>query len=197
MPGGLSVQASRLAPRIGFVALLLALVANSAPAEEGDPEKEARAALTDFLAAWNRADNEAVRPTLNYPHLTLAGGRMLVAEGPQEFTTDFEGMRQREGWVRSTFDSIVVHRSSLDKVHCEVVYSRWRADGTAYRTASVYYIVTRKDEHWGMQFRAPVGGIARGESGERSRSIDEARQAVLDFLTAFNAADNDALLETR
>ena len=121
---------------------------------------------------------------------------MFIASEPSEFTTNFDAMREREGWVRSSFDSIDVSRSSPDKVHCNVVYSRYGADGTAYRTATVMYVMTRKDGHWGMQFRGP-GGPASDESTPQLRQAEEdARATVLDFFTAFNAADNDQLSKT-
>ena len=121
---------------------------------------------------------------------------MFIASEPSDFTTNFEAMREREGWVRSSFDSIEVSRSSPDKVHCNVVYSRYGADGTAYRTATVMYVMTRKDGHWGMQFRGP-GGPASGEPTPQLRQAEEgARATVLDFFTAFNAADNGELRKT-
>ena len=121
---------------------------------------------------------------------------MFIASEPSEFTTNFDAMREREGWVRSSFDSIDVSRSSPDKVHCNVVYSRYGADGTAYRTATVMYVMTRKDGHWGMQFRGP-GGPASDESTPQLRqAAEDARATVLDFFTSFNSADNNPLSKT-
>lgn len=132
-----------------------------------DAEQAAKTALDDFLAAWNAADIETIRRTLNYPHITLGpAGQTFVAGKPEEFTTDFERMREREGWHTSTFDSYEVIASSPEKVHCQVQFSRYRADGTMYGGGKVLYIVTNHGGHWGMQLRSgmPDQGLtaARG-----------------------------------
>jgi hypothetical protein len=120
-----------------------------------ESEQSARAALEAFLDAWNAADIEAIRATLNYPHITIGpAGQIFVASTPQEFTTDFDRLREREGWASSTFDSYKMVSSSPDKVHCEVGFSRYKADGTCYGTGRVLYIVAKHDGHWGMQVRS-------------------------------------------
>ena len=120
-----------------------------------DAERAATQALDEFLAAWNTADIEAVRRTLNYPHVTIGpAGQVFVAQGPADFHTDFAALREREGWHTSTFDSFEPVASSPTKVHCQVVFSRYRADGTTYGSGRVLYIVTNHDGHWGMQLRS-------------------------------------------
>lgn len=172
-----------------FVALsmfVLAIFVSSAThAAEGDPKMDARAALEEFIEQWNTGDNVKVRPTLNYPHMTLFGDRMMVAETAADFTTDFEGMRKSEGWHRSTLDNLEYGLVSENKVHCVMTYSRWNAT-KAYRTSKVYYVMTKVDGHWGMQFRAPM----RGDSTEGSK---EARALLDTFFVAFNGRDNDTL----
>lgn len=119
------------------------------------PLESAQAALAAFMEAWNKADIEAVRKTLNYPHITLGPqGQLIVAAGPVDFQTNFQAMREREGWHRSTFDTYTWTSESPDKVHCEVTFSRYRADGTCYGTGRVLYAVTNQNGHWGMQMRS-------------------------------------------
>jgi hypothetical protein len=120
-----------------------------------DSENHARAALDSFFVAWNQADIELVRSQLNYPHITLGpAGQVIVAQSREEFRTDFERMRQVEGWHHSTIDSCTVTASSPAKVHCEVTFSRLRADGSVYGSGSVLYVFTDHGGHWGMQFRS-------------------------------------------
>jgi hypothetical protein len=132
-----------------------------------EPLDSAKAALASFMEAWNRADIDAVRQTLNYPHVTLGPqGQLFVAREPSEFQTDFARMREREGWDHSTFDEYSWVAESADKVHCEVLFRRFRADGTCYGSGRVLYAVTNHNGHWGMQMRSgmPDGGLqaARG-----------------------------------
>jgi hypothetical protein len=131
-----------------------------------DAATHARTALAEFLDAWNAADLTALRRTLNYPHITLGpAGHVIVARTPAEFQTDFARMREREGWHHSTFDGYTVIAESPTKVHCEVEFSRYHADGTRYGGGRVLYIVTQQDGHWGMQLRSgmPEGAEPRRE----------------------------------
>lgn len=152
-------------------------------------KRDARESLEAFFAAWNDADNEGLRNHLNYPHFTLFNSRMIIAEQPEEFTVDFVGMRANERWNRSTLDTFDVFAASDDKVHCEVVYSRYNTEGEKYRTGKVVYIVTNDDGHWGMQFRCPVPM----DGGSNSQSEEAARDLFDTFFKAFNAADNERL----
>lgn len=125
-------------------------------------EARARAALEQFLAAWNAADLAALRATLNYPHLTMGpAGQTFVAKTPEEFLTDFDALRAQEGWHHTTFDEYRMISSAPRKVHCEVTFSRFREDGTNYGGGSVLYVMTDHDGHWGMQFRSgmPDAGL--------------------------------------
>ena len=41
---------------------------------------------------------------MNFPFTSFFAGRPNVAAGPEDFSTDFERMRQRNDWVKSAFD---------------------------------------------------------------------------------------------
>lgn len=116
---------------------------------------EPRKVLEEFFVAFNNADNEALRKVNNYPHTFLLGnGRTIIDLEPAEFAIDFERLRESEGWGYSTLDSATAGLGSEDKVHYDIVFSRYHEDGTLYRTVPAHWIVTNKDGHWGIQFRS-------------------------------------------
>jgi len=120
-----------------------------------EAEASATEALKLFFEAWNSADIERVRATLNYPHLTLGpAGQVVVAQTAADFQTDFERLRQAENWHHSTLDTVVVTATIDTKVHFETTYSRYHPDGSRYGTGRVLYVVTNQGGHWGMQFRS-------------------------------------------
>ena len=130
-----------------------------------DAEESARTALHTFFEAWNSADIDRVRATLNYPHVTFGpSGQLVVAQTAAEFRTDFARLREVEGWDHSSLDSVTVTAASETKVHCETTLSRYHADGLSYGSARVLYIITDHDGHWGMQCRSgmPDGSFAAG-----------------------------------
>jgi hypothetical protein len=172
--------------------VLLSTTVNAQPAQES--EMEARAALDRFLEAWNLADNNIIRKTVNYPYITHAPFGMVIANEPEQFNTDFDGLK-KQGWARSTFDKITPGQSSDQKVNFEVEYSRLNAAGEMISRGYMFYVVTNNEGHWGMQYRAP-GQLSPEPDGA---VLIDARQAAIalvdEFFVAFNAADNAALLK--
>jgi hypothetical protein len=125
-----------------------------------DSAEAARAALDVFLAAWNAADNAALQRAVNYPFVTVGpAGQTHVAAKPEEFTTNFDRLRQTEGWASTTWDGFHVVSAGEAKVHCVVDYTRYHADGAPYLRGRILYIVTDHGGHWGMQYRSTITQI--------------------------------------
>ena len=170
------------------------LIFGGAPvhAAEGARELAALGALNDFIEAWNTGDNAALRKTLNYPFLTLfRPGQLEIAEEPGQFTTDFQRMREQQNWARSTFDKSKILAVTDDQVHVETTYSRHNTQGEKYQTGRVFYIVTKQDGHWGMQFRS---GMPPSEADAKAETA--ARGVIDAFFAAWNGADNEAMRKT-
>jgi hypothetical protein len=124
----------------------------------------------------------------------LGGDGAIVAQEPDDFSTDYAAMRQRNDWVRSAFDfeTLQILASSDAKVHCAIDFQRFNSGGVPYMRGRVFYILTRQDGHWGLQVRTGFpGGSMAGEAS--AEALQGARQAVLDFFTAFNAGDVDGV----
>ena len=176
-----------------IVAVLLGMSTVTAQTRNSAAEAAAKKSLEAFITAWNTGENASLRKAMNFPFVTVGGGATTIANEPEDFSTDFDRMRQREGWARSSFDfdSYAVNKSSAEKVHCEIDFSRFQADGTRYLKGRVMYIVTNQNGHWAPQMRSPAVGTAPLGQQQRAEALAGARQAVLDFFTAFNAADTE------
>jgi hypothetical protein len=170
-------------------------------AEVGDAAAEtaAREALDTFITQWNTAEDANLRRAMHFPFVTVPGGGALVIDNePDDFSAGFDQMRASQGWNRSSFDfdSYRVVRSSPDKVHAEIGFSRYGADGAAYMQSRVFYIVTKQDGRWGVKLRTSAASPADLEPDERAEIVSAARQTVLDFFTAFNAGDTEGTVRT-
>jgi hypothetical protein len=172
--------------------VLLSTTVNAQPAQES--EMEARAALDRFLEAWNSADNNIIRKTVNYPYITHAPFGMVIANEPEQFNTDFDGLK-KQGWARSTFDKITPGQSSDQKVNFEVEYSRLNAAGEMISRGYMFYVVTNNEGRWGMQYRARGQLSPEPDEAVLIDARQEAIALVDEFFVAFNAADNAALLK--
>ena len=196
--------------RIGLVVMVVAIAClaqgaiggaqvRDADVRDAAAEVAAKQALETFITEWNTADDANLRRAMHFPFVSVAGGGALVIDRrPEDFSQGFDQMRARDGWHRSSFDfdSYTVVKSSPDKVHAEIGFSRYRADGTRYLSSRVFYVLTQRDDRWGVQLRTVAASPADLDADERAEIVSGARQAVLDFFTAFNAGDADGTLET-
>jgi len=144
------------AKRIALAAAVAALAAvGLAGAQRPAREAEARAPIDAFFTAFNARDNESLKKTLHYPHVRInETGTVVVWKDASEAGTNFDGLTRAEGWARSSLDSVTMRQNDPVKVHFEVVFSRYKADGTKYGTYQSLWIVTYKDGAWGVQARS-------------------------------------------
>jgi hypothetical protein len=136
--------------RFAWLALLLTIAPQST-----SRESEARAPIEVFFKAFNARDNEALKKTLNYPHVRInEAGAVNIWKDASEAGTNFDGLAKNEGWARSSLDSVTMRQHDEVKVHFEVVFSRYKADGTKYATYQSLWVSTKKDGKWGIQARS-------------------------------------------
>ncbi len=124
--------------------------------EPRSPDAPALAAVEHYLAAFNRADLAAWAATLNFPHVRIAQGKTRIWQSAEEYTRDgfdFAALRAA-GWHHSVWDELRVLQRSTDQVNLNVRFTRYRTDGTALGTFEAVYVVTRQQDHWGVQARA-------------------------------------------
>ena len=118
-------------------------------------EEAARVPIESFFKAFNARDNDALKKTLHFPHIRIdERGRVGIWNDASQAATDFERLTRSEGWARSTLDSVTMHQNSDMKVHFDIVFSRYKADGRKYATYESLWIVTKKDGLWGVQARS-------------------------------------------
>jgi hypothetical protein len=128
---------------------------NDAPDEDReDILNGARTAVVGYMEAFNGGNAIGTASYLNYPHLFLVGGNVAEAKSPDDAKPNFDQMRESENWGFSTFDSLESSVVTANKVHWEVVFSRWHPDGTRYWTVPALWVTTKVDGHWGIQFRS-------------------------------------------
>jgi hypothetical protein len=189
----LSSRIPNYVPLLGAATITM-MIGIHTEARATDAEEGAKAALESFITAWNTGEDASLRKTMHFPFVSLWGARAIqVADAPEDFSAGFVRMRQHESWSRSAFDfdSFEVFLSSADKVHCAIDYERYNTDGKRYAGGRVMYVVTKREDRWGVQMRTQ-GGVADPLSdAERDEAINGARRAALDFMTAFNAGDAD------
>jgi hypothetical protein len=139
--------------RLAVIALVV--TASSPAGAQRSREADARAPIDAFFKAFNARDNDALKKTLHYPHVRInETGNVNVWRDASEAGTNFEGLIRSEGWARSSLDSVTMRQNDPVKVHFEVVFSRYKADGSKYATYQSLWIVTSVNGEWGVQARS-------------------------------------------
>lgn len=120
---------------------------------------DAEGALDAFMAAFNARDTAGVNAAFNFPHVRLASGTVTVWESRGDFNfAAFDARAETQGWHRSDWDYKNVIQAGPDKVHFDVQFTRYRADGSAIGSYKSLWIVTRQDGRWGVQARSSYAG---------------------------------------
>jgi hypothetical protein len=125
------------------------------PLSSDDPDAVAAAldVLDRHLAALNRGDAAALAQTLHFPHYRLASGGMQIWTHPENYLRDFHARAGSE-WHRTTWDFRNPIGCSRDKVHLDVQFSRYRADGSLLGRYRSIWVVTCIDRRWAAELRS-------------------------------------------
>ena len=119
--------------------------------------KEALIVMDQFLEAFNERDIEAWSKTLNYPNVRFASGQVKVWENRQAFISETNLQPLIEsGWNHSRWLRREVVLSSPLKVHISTSFERYDKDNQAINAYESLYIITRKDNQWGIQARSSL-----------------------------------------
>ena len=119
-----------------------------------DPVAISMRVMEDYLGALNRNDEKGVNDACNFPHVRLAGGKVVVWNSHGDYKLEDFKARAGDGWHHSTWDERTVIHAGEKKVHLKVKFSRWRKDGGLIGTFETIYIVTEQNGHWGIQARS-------------------------------------------
>jgi len=115
--------------------------------------KEAKAVMDRHMAALNDRDSDALAASLHFPHYRFTGGKMKISKEPNSYLADFFA-RAGEGWHHSAWDFVTPIAAGPDKVHLDVQFTRYRADGSTMGMFRSLWVITRQDGSWGAQLRS-------------------------------------------
>ena len=116
----------------------------------GDPASAALSVLGAYMAAFNARDLDAFNATINFPHVSIGVGDLVVTEAGGR-TPAFGVTDPASDWSHSTLDRVDVVHAGADKVHIDARITRHGKAGQAMGAYDVIYVVTREGGRWGMK----------------------------------------------
>jgi hypothetical protein len=88
----------------------------------------------------------------------LASGAVRIWQDVEEATAfmaaAIPALRERAGWHHSEWDHRQVIHATVDKVHLDVQFTRYRADGSVIGVYPAVYVVVLEDAGWRIQCRS-------------------------------------------
>ena len=123
------------------------------------PSVAAAMAVADaFLDTFNALDAPGHAATLGYPHVRLASGQVRIWQDVDEATAAMEvgmaALRERAGWDHSRWNHKRVIHDLGDKVHLDVEFTRYRADGSVIGVYPAVYVIVESADGWRIQCRS-------------------------------------------
>lgn len=123
-----------------------------------DDVTAAMATADEFLATFNALDAAGHAATLGYPHVRLASGTVRIWETLDEATEQMRVnmalIRERLGWDHSEWDHKKLIHAGPGKVHLDVQFTRYRADGSVIGVYPAVYVVVDDGSRWVIQCRS-------------------------------------------
>ena len=121
--------------------------------QHDDAIAQAIAVMERHMAALNASDQAGMTAELHFPHYRLSQGRLQTWSGPDSYLADFLA-RAGEGWHHSAWDFRRPIAASHDKVHLDVQFTRYRADGSPLGTFRSIWVIAKLNGRWGAQLRS-------------------------------------------
>jgi len=106
-----------------------------------------------FIAAFNAYDHAAIAEVLHFPHYRLKGGKIMVWQDAAEYLASAK-VRIGPQWQHSVSDFCRPLAASDDKVHLDVQWTRFNAEGVPYLRFRALWVMALLDGRWGAQLRS-------------------------------------------
>lgn len=123
--------------------------------------------LDEYMEAFNSGDAMKLARVLHYPHVRIAGERVLVWENAEEFAknNDLSLLAKKINWGYNKWDWRHLVQFGPGKMHYAVQLSRYTVTDDFISSFESLYIITRIRERWGVQGRSSYGGIFASNAG--------------------------------
>ena len=113
-------------------------------------------AANAYMDAFNAHDQERMADACNFPHVRIASGAVRIWQRREDSIIPglFDWLTEAEGWHHSSWNHQHVVHAGPDKVHLDVSFTRFDADGNVLGVYPSVWVMTLDEGHWGIQARS-------------------------------------------
>ncbi len=123
-----------------------------------EAERACLACLDRFMDAVNAHDVLAMEQEMHFPHVRIATGQIATYASQGSNPMDlFERLRREDDWHRSRWISKAIVQGDENKAHIAVRYARLRLDGSQIGEYDSLYILSFRENRWGVLARSSFG----------------------------------------
>lgn len=123
--------------------------------------------LDDYMEAFNTGDVKRWCSVLHFPHVRIAGDKIMLWNNPEDFAkdNDLSLLTNKINWGYNKWEWRNMVQFGPGKIHFTVFISRYTVNDVLISSFESLYIIARINNRWAVQGRSSYAGIFAGNTG--------------------------------
>ena len=123
---------------------------------EENSEQIGKEVIINYLNAFNNRDYIAMADLFNFPHIRFANEKVGVMSREEYLKSQnkVSELLHEEGWDHTQIKKIETIQNGPSKSHYKIHFIRYDKNNKIIHDFTTLWIVTKLDDHWGIQFRS-------------------------------------------
>ena len=123
---------------------------------EENSEQIGKEVIINYINAFNNRDYIARADLFNFPHIRFANEKVGVISREEYLKSQnkVSELLHEEGWDHTQIKKIETIQNGPSKSHYKIHFIRYDKNNKIIHDFTTLWIVTKLDDHWGIQFRS-------------------------------------------
>jgi|TARA_B110000090_G_scaffold195989_1_gene232550 hypothetical protein len=123
---------------------------------EENSEQIGKEVIINYINAFNNRDYIAMADLFNFPHIRFANEKVGVISREEYLKSQnkVSELLHEEGWDHTQIKKIETIQNGPSKSHYKIHFIRYDKNNKIIHDFTTLWIVTKLDDHWGIQFRS-------------------------------------------
>lgn len=123
---------------------------------EENSEQIGKEVIINYINAFNNRDYIGMADLFNFPHIRFANEKVGVISREEYLKSQnkVSKLLYKEGWDHTQIKKIETIQNGPSKSHYKIHFIRYDKNSKIIHDFTTLWIVTKLDNHWGIQFRS-------------------------------------------